>query len=149
MWHGSVCGSGGNASQLSRVQDQGCGEHRSAAVRCAPQALMETATLQAAVAGLVLHATLSFGDKAPPSAPEFTVHVGSGDYCISNMLPRPPLSLFLLCIFLTFHFMFSCVTHLGSLLKLAPPLTSTLIPPCCELSPPCLSAMKMEHKTRQ
>lgn len=68
MWQGSVCGPGGNASQLSRVQDQGSGEHRFAAVRCAPQALLETTTAQAPAAGLVGHATFSFIEKESPSS---------------------------------------------------------------------------------
>ncbi|KAI3362144.1 hypothetical protein L3Q82_012470 [Scortum barcoo] len=40
-------------SELSRVQDQGSGVHCSAAVRCAPQVLLETTTSQALVAGLM------------------------------------------------------------------------------------------------
>lgn len=43
MWHGSVCASGSNASQLSRVEVQ---QRSAAVVRCAPQALLERTTSQ-------------------------------------------------------------------------------------------------------
>ena len=64
------------------------GSGGAAAVRCAPRARLETS--QPPVVGLVGHAALSCRDKTPPSSPELTVHVGSGDYCISNTPPPSP-----------------------------------------------------------
>lgn len=132
MWHGSVCASGGNASQLSGVQDQASG----AALCCGPLCSTGPAgdNNTAGLCGWIV-----------PSCYNQTKHLNyilnwQFTCALETTVHTPrnsPLPSFSPLRFLTFHFLVSCIIF---------GLPSTTF--CFAVSPPTMSLMKMEHKNQ-